>query len=775
MDTLPTYGEATSKQDWLSLVVSFVPISSWTSCCLVDRRFYNHFAPRLWQDPLVIIRQLGLHPNDDISWYKRFIYKYARPARLDVRCMVRSLDFRSFALSASGLYSTEASERAISESFRTLPQIFPMLACLLLGEHPELDPGSLATARDSTTQSLELLDLARCRQELTSKFFCPPFFRNLVYLDISYVPGSLRSAIQSSLNPVYLPSLRVLKAQGREVDDSTARLLCQTFGLQLWGLDLSENKLTDDTIDALLAHCFLSLSLRSDSHFEVEGKVIMPKPLGNRQYGPFEFIQESSQSSLFTHPERYLTDAPVYSPRIDRDDLWEWRAVRSDGTGPLRRDEADAMKKILLQNQLASTNITPPHFSLGGITHLSLNGNSFSTDALGKLLRLSSGRLEHFECDHCIHILPQTSSGEGQRGLRVRGIFGLSHLFRPVISSNLRSLRAHHSLVTRVPDILTEGLSPAMALRWSETIFFKKISRVYPQRFVPDMNPRIASLTLTDIPARSVGPVIEQITSFLDLASSQQKAIRRERLNATSGRHTTVLSGLRHIRLELDSDFSDDVSDVTTGDYIDYDKLLNPGDEDFGSDAFTLSPNTSEVISNKSKNVQGAARNETFNTNAERFSHWTSGRLKSAPYSDTESQFVIYREESSKSWAGSVYSVPVWIGPGTIGSHAAVNEYMWNLQNPTLRTDVRPATPSHVAAGVPALAYIFCAAWDAMAFPNNRTAATRIRDAGPLRDVAAAIKDYRTRTRGTPNYWDGKIELVRESQSSRYHASEYWR
>jgi len=64
MEELPSYGEATSEVDWLSLVAPFVPASSWTSCCLVNRRFYRHFAPRVWQDPLVMIRQLGLHPND---------------------------------------------------------------------------------------------------------------------------------------------------------------------------------------------------------------------------------------------------------------------------------------------------------------------------------------------------------------------------------------------------------------------------------------------------------------------------------------------------------------------------------------------------------------------------------------------------------------------------------------------------------------------------------------------------------------------------------------
>ncbi|KAI8955863.1 hypothetical protein F4801DRAFT_586541 [Xylaria longipes] len=780
MDILPSYSEATTRLDWLSLVAPYVPAPAWTSCCRVDRRFYDRFAPRLWRDPLVTVRQLGLHPNDDLAWYKRFIHKYARSARPRTRCLVKSLDFRAFALRASGLYSTEASERAISESFKELPQLFPKLICLLVDGHPELDPGSLATVRVNPTRSLELLDLAHCRQELTPKLFSPQLFRDLVYLDISYIPGSLKSAIQSSLNPTYLPELRVLKVQGREADDAAAQLLFQTFRLQLWSIDLSDNKLTDHSVDALLAHCFSSLSFRNDARFEVEGKVVVPNDLGSRKYGPFDFVQESSHSASFTHPERYLADPPVYAHRADQVELQEWQTVRSDGINPPRLDDAGSVKKMLLEDALFQTNTTPRqpirnlHLLRGGITHLYLNRNSFTANGIGRLLRVSLGRLEHFECDSCLYTSPVKISDESKQQLHVAGIFGLSQIFRPVVSSNLRSLRVHHSLVTQVPGIIADGLPLATAQRLSETIFFKRVSRVYPQCFVPDMNPRITSLTLTNIPARSVGRVIEQLTSFLDLASSQQKAMRQARLGMED-RHTTMLSGLRHLRLELDPDFSDDELDSSTGRDIDYDKLLDPGDDDFGNSTFSFFADAKQTMPDQPSAGRGSARNELRSANTEQYSQWKSGRLKSSPYSDTKSHYINYFEEASNSWTGNVFSVPVWIGPGTIGPHPAVNEYMWNLQDAKLRTNVGPATPDHVAAGVPALTYIFYAAWDAMIFPRNLAAAVKNSGTDPLQDVAAAIKEYRVRTKGTPHHWDGKIELVRTNRSSRYHASEYWR
>lgn len=71
MDALPSYEDAISSPDWLDLVAVYIPVVDWLRCCLVDRRFYGQFAPRLWQDPLVTIRHLGLHPNDGMSYAER--------------------------------------------------------------------------------------------------------------------------------------------------------------------------------------------------------------------------------------------------------------------------------------------------------------------------------------------------------------------------------------------------------------------------------------------------------------------------------------------------------------------------------------------------------------------------------------------------------------------------------------------------------------------------------------------------------------------------------
>ncbi|KAI1214380.1 uncharacterized protein F4807DRAFT_468294 [Annulohypoxylon truncatum] len=758
MEILPSYEDAISNPDWLDLVADYIPVIYWSRCCLVDHRFYRRFAPRLWQDPLVTIRRLGLHPNDDLAWYRRFINKHIKAARLQTRSYVRSLDFRNFASRASGLYSSEASERAISESFKQLPQIFPGLICLLVDGHPELNPESLATTT-GTSESLQLLDLARCRHELTPRLFKSGLFRGLVYLDISYIPGSVKTALQSSLNPKLLPELRVLRVAGREMDNATATLLFQTFRRQLWSLDLSYNKLGDEILDEIVERCVSLFDFHTDAHFGKEGKLIKPKNIGSRKYGPFQFVVESEYSCGPHNLERYLADSPFYSQRADETELQEWQAVRPDGLSPPRRDDANTAKESLLDEAMSSTAKRysfrgQPGLREGGLTHLYLNGNKFTVSGIERLLRTSRGRLEHFECDSCL-CTPANS-----KDVKILGFPGSAPLFRPLISSAIRSLRVHHSLVTQVPSVSIEQYSSASTARLAEEHMFRNIQRSYPLAFTPDTNPRITSLTLTRIPARSTGPVIDRLIQFLQLASAQQKAIKNAQA-LFRGRGSSVLRGLRHIRLELEPEFSERVDVISTSGDIDFDKLLDPADDDFSQDTTSFFDNEDVSFGITSRSSKTGAKPHEPTPDTKEYAKWTSGRLKSYPYSEIDSEYMTQFVDATQSWSGNVYSAPVWIGPGVITPHAAVNEYMWNLQDPNLRNDIGPVTPNHVAAGVPPLTYIFHAAWEAMIMPRNNTIREAAKSSTRFKDVATAIKEYRVRTRGTDDHWDGKLELVR--------------
>ncbi|RYP68153.1 hypothetical protein DL770_008488 [Monosporascus sp. CRB-9-2] len=624
------------------------------------------------------------------------------------------------------------------------------LTCLLIDGHPELDPSSLARTNSDARApaSLQLLDIARCPQELTPKLFNSAYFRELVYLDMSYIPGSVKSAVLLSLNSRFLPELRVLKVQGREMDGTTARLLFRAFSHQLWSLNLSENKLTDGIIDDdFLTGCFSSPPSRSNAHFEKEGKLVLPRDVGSRTYGPLQFIEESEFSSAFTHPERYLADAPFYSMRADEMESQELPNVRADGLGPLQKDTAGAIKCELLDEALSAVTAAP--LLLHSRLHFS---------GIGRLLRSSTDSLEHFECDFCLHTHPLSQHSGNAVWPRVVGLIGSAYLFRPAISSNLRSLRVHHSLVTQVPTLIAEGLPVAAARRLAESVFYRNIRRAYPQAFTPDMNPRLSSLTLTNIPSRSIGPVVEQLLLFLKLMSAQQKAIKDARA-IFSGHRQPLLSGLRYLRLEMEPEFSDNLSDPSSRGEVDFDALLDPGNESFNDETLSFFEEESGGVTSRKRSglpMYGGPKSQ-FNK-PELYADFASGhRLKTWPYSGYDAEYISLHEPNLITSS----PVEVWIGTGRIGPHAAVNEYMWNLQDPNLRINIGPATPDHVAAGIPPFSYIFYGAWDAIVFPKDLQSALKASMSLPFRDVATAIKEYRLGTKGTCEHWEGKIELVR--------------
>lgn len=62
----PSYEDVvtTARLGWAALAAPYVRAPDYPSLCLVSRRFYEVFAPLLWRDPLVTIRDLGLDPAD---------------------------------------------------------------------------------------------------------------------------------------------------------------------------------------------------------------------------------------------------------------------------------------------------------------------------------------------------------------------------------------------------------------------------------------------------------------------------------------------------------------------------------------------------------------------------------------------------------------------------------------------------------------------------------------------------------------------------------------
>jgi hypothetical protein len=56
---LPSYQEAISP-DWLGIVAPWVSMSDYANLCRVSMKFYDQFAPRLWNDPLAAINEINV-------------------------------------------------------------------------------------------------------------------------------------------------------------------------------------------------------------------------------------------------------------------------------------------------------------------------------------------------------------------------------------------------------------------------------------------------------------------------------------------------------------------------------------------------------------------------------------------------------------------------------------------------------------------------------------------------------------------------------------------
>ncbi|OLN95232.1 hypothetical protein CCHL11_08165 [Colletotrichum chlorophyti] len=792
MAQLPSYEDAVSKLDWLELVAPYVDDKDFARLCSVNSRFYTVFAPRLWNDPLVAVRRLGLDPSDDLEWYLAFVFdrmQHVRPATL---ALIITLDFRNFAKDTAH-FSSDNTTRTINETFRCLPKLLNGLRCVLLDGHFEANPAFLTatmpSSPDTATSTLTVLSIANCQTQLPTGFFMSRAVRSLVYLDVSGLPGSLQPLVAAVDGRRHLPRLKILKARRREINDGFALTLFQAFKGSIWSLDICENNVTDAILDRFAALCFNSPSLRSQSRFMTEGKLVSGGS-GNDSNGRFVTICESDWSGTFSHRERHLVDAPVYSADANRD-LQEDEAVRANGRTPLRRDTLDHVKAAIAgsMDRPAPDWSDVPHLDVctapAGITHLHLSDTRITSSGVERLIRSSQGQLEELSCD-----APEFQPVQGNevkqllpwpRGFKLHALLGVSHIFRPVFSSNLRTLRVHHSLVTQVPTLEADGFSTMARLWLAETCIGERSEMAFPQAFEPDMNPRITSLTLTKIPRRSKGSLTDKLLRFLKLLGVQERAIRETSL-ASSRRSPILLHGLRHLRLEFEADPIEDPAGFSTADDLDAEGLMTMNEGE-GFSFFSDDHSQPRFQAATKKQAREGSGSATL------LPEPPMGRLPGYPYNEVEGDYVNYHD----TWGEHHYDRKVWIGCGLIGPNPAVNEYMKLLRNSSLRTRVGPATPAHVKAGVPEDALLFLAAWDAIVMPGELRPPSSA-DLRGMRDVLEAIKTFRRETRAeyetskladvggmagltSPQhcFWSGRLEVSVQQSMAHYRAPNYWR
>lgn len=671
---------------------------------------------------------------------------------------MRVLDARHFAKDAYHAASDHHGH-TLHHSFRRALFLFTSLDSILLDGHADLE-SSLLVGHGTADPPL-LLSIPHWPSPLPATFFNSASLQRLVYLDLSGIPGSVLSLVQPSV----LPDLRILKLRGREVDDAALNALATIFRLRLWSLDLTDNRITDAVIATVAAKCFPTASLRADAYCRVEGK-LLSSVIGSSEHGPFVTIQESEWSKSFCHPERFFVDAPVYVAEPESGPQ-ENQTLRSGGRGVIVRDTADATIQAL--SEVDGPFRIHDTRNVHGITHLHVSGNQISALGIAKLLRISNGQLEELSCDHLPLLPPSAYSGLWPKSVKLYGILGAAHLFRPVFSSNLRALKVHHSLVTNIPTLEAEGLSTLARIYLSETSLLSRVEQSYPETFIPDMNPRLYSLTLTGIPRRSSGPVITRLLNFLKFLSVQERAIQIASPVSPSWRRPNMLQGLRHVRLEFEPDPMED--GFSGSEDLNAEELLNTGERSFRFFDERVESLPAEVklkpSHNEAPDLSADVRTQDID-------------------SDREEDTVTYQGQ----WNGKSFTVPIWVGPKT-SNHIVIERYRRLVVDHGLRHYVGPVTPAQVLAGAPEDSYISHTAWCVAIMPQELMAPPTGKLAG-MKDVLVALKQNRLAGRakranlktlpgaevplGEPHYfWTGQLEVATEQGISHARPSDYWR
>ncbi|KAK0704765.1 hypothetical protein B0H67DRAFT_498389 [Lasiosphaeris hirsuta] len=757
----PTYEDAIHR-DWLRVVAPRIPVHYYAKLCLVSKRFYQRFAPLLWNDPIAMRprwNEDGEAGNwTEVEWFCRFVLGHTNTVRPATRALVKSLDLREFAIDTAS-FSLSTSSMNINKALAVLSVKFPNLSCILLDDHRQIEVNSLMGNDNGAPL---LLSAPGCSTSGFQAFATSPYFRRLIYLDISDMPWENLADFRS-WDQDLLSDLRILKMRGLRMNDGVASGIFNSFSNRLWSLDVSRNHLTDRELPVRIQQrAFAEVdSLHSKARFDIEGMLDESReiPTSGAVFPSLQPIEESHWSSTFSHPDRYLADAPVYD---GMESPANGTFIRANGLARIKDNSANELKKILSDHQqhpIEYDDVTQSR----NVTHLYMNSNRLSTWGVIYLIGLLPNRLEHFECDSMLlditnDFFPRWLS---KMSPSISGLVGAAHIFRPIYSLNLQKLRIHHSLVTQLLSIEAKGLTTMASLWLAETFLLPRTELAYPQTYVPDMNPRLRSLTLTKIPRYSSGPLIKKLTGFLKLASLQERAIQDVRAQTRHG--PPVLPGLRHIRLEFEHDPSQELDEMS-GDGTQFSFFGDSGWESPLNTSWASAPtDTRQPDANP-------RRSEPEQRNSE------SGRLSGTPNVP----------------AMDGHMPNVWRGPDKPSSNPAVREYTHLQTNPRLRRSVEHPTPAHIAAGVPPGVLIYGRAWHAILQPPTMRMPTNA-ELRSMSDVLAAIKQYRKETKaslektqrdagshdiplGAPHFhWTGSLEVSLEDSLAYYTDSRHWR
>ncbi|PVH80043.1 hypothetical protein DL98DRAFT_588822 [Cadophora sp. DSE1049] len=324
-------------------------------------------------------------------------------------------------------------------------------------------------------------------------------FANLMYLDISatyHAPAAI-----ASLNHYEFGNLRVLKMSNMRLTKLPRFVLA--LGLRLWSLDVSENLLTDNDVDALILNC-------------IKPAISRPEPL------PLPV----ADAAFFDHPPEYTVHGDVY------DDM---PARRPDSTTPF------------IEGMLnTDVDVSNPIYSHTGLTQLYISSNRL-TSAGTRLLLHTTNRLQVLDLGAMqSDVEPSLMQAEHATIFHANG----PRLMPP---SQLERIRVHHSFVTYVPTLTLGSVTHYHeAYIQQAEVFAEGYASDPTVSYDPLQNHRITHLILTHIPTKSYGILIDHLIALIRKVTKQCQDIERVRSAAVSHRRSPILlPGLRLLRLEF--------------------------------------------------------------------------------------------------------------------------------------------------------------------------------------------------------------------------------
>jgi len=365
-----------------------------------------------------------------------------------------------------------------------------------------------------------LFNASRSQALNTSAVSSRNIFHSLLFLDLSGITLGADFGWQYSVEA--FPYLRVLKLRGMGLTGSALPDMLSYSDNQIWSLDVRDNNLNDRSLNAINRLC---------CHQNIQPAPASP--------------DEGSSGVEF------LDDVPKYTqlPPQDNEDLY-------NNVVPLRPDDEAGFISILRAKDQAGHLVLAQHNRpvlsdrddlprKTGITQLYISGNKITGNAVKQLLA-DNNRLQVFDAGSV------PLSGKSP-------IPYTTCLWQPSSTPFLQQstgarmevLRIHHSIVTYCPSFVSSsGHSRSYTLQHlfkAETEYGASQSTSW-EAFMPSQNNRLRELTLTHVPDKSYGLIIEQIKHFLKDAAAQEQAL----VGVPQHRRAPkALPGLKRLKLEL--------------------------------------------------------------------------------------------------------------------------------------------------------------------------------------------------------------------------------